>query len=192
MAKKNKHNDFDDSQVKMPEFKELLSGKANVPDNNQKSNEKEKPFTITFVIRESVFFDFLRVVNDIIFSYQLGNKKQNSAYIITVALYNMETAYLKKYGTLEAPNETYQIFYTRRKAGTIAPSTMEIQEYNEPKKRLNIKASIQTKELLYTLMHCFYKNEIQQKYPQFGYSISEFFYEILDFLQKNSQKLKMI
>lgn len=207
MAKKNRYNDFDDSQVKMPELKELLSGNVKttdvVPPKKQvveQAKEKEttktksapkKKITIGFLVSESAYLELLSLKNEISYFYNVKRKNISPTYIIEVAIHNMEIEYLKKYQKVESPNEQYRSFYGQHSPSlSVLPSL--ISHYKKEKKFASYQIPIETRDLLYKLMHCYYVNEVQKQYPYVKYNLSSFFYEIIAFLRKNVGNLKMI
>ena len=207
MAKKNRYNDFDDSQVKMPELKELLSGNVKTTDVvpkkqvveqakeketiKAKSVPKKKKITIAFFVSKFAYFELLSLKNEISFLNNVKRKNISVTYIIEVALHNMEIEYLKKYQKVESPNEQYRSFYSQHSSSlSVLPSL--ISHYKEEKKYVYCQLSIETRELLYRLMHCYYINEVQEQHPHVKYGLSTFFYEIIAFLRKNVGNLNMI
>jgi len=111
------------------------------------------------------------------------NSKQLSLFsfrhYIVLVLYNLEADFKAKYGTISEPDEDYITFYQKR--GNKASLTRDVKVIGNISFQLPIKYT----DLYYRIMHTYYINEISHLS---SYSISQFFYYIVDYIKVSTLK----
>lgn len=107
------------------------------------------------------------------------NTKQLSIFsfrhYLVLVLYNMETDFKAKYGSIEEPNEDFIKFYKKR-GNKASIGSREVKVMGN----MNFLLPIKYTDLYYRIMHTYYINE---KGDLSSYSISQFFYFIVDYIK---------
>ena len=97
-------------------------------------------------------------------------------HFLVLVLLNIEKKFLKKYKSIDSPNEQYLNFYKKR--GTKIHSLKEERILEN----INFLLPMNYAQLFYDLMHTYYINE---KSDSSSYSISMFFEFIVSFIKQN-------
>lgn len=107
------------------------------------------------------------------------NTKQLSLFsfrhFLALVLSNLETDFKAKYGSIEEPTEDFIKFYQKRgNKASIEPRDIKVMG------NISFLFPISYANLYYRIMHTYYINEISHVS---SYSISQFFYFIVDYIK---------
>lgn len=100
-------------------------------------------------------------------------------HYLTLVLYNLETDFKARYGAISEPDKDYISFYQKR--GNKASLSREVKVIGNISFLLPVKYT----DLYYRIMHTYYINEMSNLS---SYSISQFFYYIVEYIKVSTLK----
>lgn len=101
-------------------------------------------------------------------------------HFLALVLYNLEEDFKVRYGSILEPNEDYMKFYKKR-GNKASIASRDVKKMGN----ISFLLPMRYTDLYYSIMHTYYINE---QSSLASYSISQFFYYIVDYIK--SKKIK--
>lgn len=149
----------------------------NISNFSNKEIKKEKKKTIVIIANNEIIKRFIEVA----FNYYRKNQKLSEysyANFFPIALAKIEELLKEKYDSLEEPSEDYLNFYKKKSKGN-NPKKYYILDNLE---KISFYVNEVDSKLYYKLLHNFY---IKERSDLTTFSISLFFYDIVNMLEKS-------